>query len=374
MFKGPKATVFILGAGASWHYGYPTGETLVKKVIEKAKIASRFFEHSAKLNNSILPKFVKEIECESPMKNRDRWQHAWRNCEKLKTGMEGVNPLVIDYFLGWNPDVRDIGKLLIAWVILECEQKAKTERWNANRIGVHNKEYNDDWCRFIIHQLAMHCEHSSDLLKNKVSFVTFNYDVSLETALRDGLGHIQLFDAEDIEKFLGGSRIVHVYGKVRNDTRAPTISWKCENTLPDAVEEFNLSIFGNEFKELLDHIYEASKGLRVIDPVDKMNDSQSLTLANTQIASAGRVYLLGYGFDEHNSERLSLFESLAQASPQKNVSFTNFGDISKVNKRASAIFFGNRGGFPSGGPSVMSQFEKSVRNVYDALNLDFDIE
>jgi hypothetical protein len=32
-------TVFILGAGASWHYGYPTGEGLVKKVVEKATYA-----------------------------------------------------------------------------------------------------------------------------------------------------------------------------------------------------------------------------------------------------------------------------------------------------------------------------------------------
>jgi hypothetical protein len=41
MFKASNSTVFILGAGASWHYGYPTGETLVEKVKEKAFIAAR---------------------------------------------------------------------------------------------------------------------------------------------------------------------------------------------------------------------------------------------------------------------------------------------------------------------------------------------
>jgi hypothetical protein len=35
MFKSPA--VFILGAGASWHYGYPTGEYLMKKIIDKGK-------------------------------------------------------------------------------------------------------------------------------------------------------------------------------------------------------------------------------------------------------------------------------------------------------------------------------------------------
>ncbi len=36
-------TVFILGAGASWHYGYPTGEDLVTAVIEKADYAAEGF-------------------------------------------------------------------------------------------------------------------------------------------------------------------------------------------------------------------------------------------------------------------------------------------------------------------------------------------
>jgi hypothetical protein len=46
MFTDKNPTVFILGAGASWHYGYPTGEKLVQKVIEKAKCASTYFRHS----------------------------------------------------------------------------------------------------------------------------------------------------------------------------------------------------------------------------------------------------------------------------------------------------------------------------------------
>jgi hypothetical protein len=42
MFDANK-TVFILGAGASWHYGYPTGEELTKKVIAKARTAVDYF-------------------------------------------------------------------------------------------------------------------------------------------------------------------------------------------------------------------------------------------------------------------------------------------------------------------------------------------
>jgi hypothetical protein len=32
-------TAFFIGAGASWHYGYPTGEKLVRLVAEQARVA-----------------------------------------------------------------------------------------------------------------------------------------------------------------------------------------------------------------------------------------------------------------------------------------------------------------------------------------------
>jgi hypothetical protein len=88
--------------------------------------------------------------------------------------LEQVKPLVIDYYLGWNPDLQSIGRLLIAWVILECEHRSQNTINNINR----DTTAPDDWCRFIIHQIAIHCRESKNLLLNKVSFVTFNYDES----------------------------------------------------------------------------------------------------------------------------------------------------------------------------------------------------
>src|ERR1700730_14065344 len=99
MFKEP--TVFILGAGASWHYGYPTGEALVKKVIEKASIAERFFEHGY---GSMLGDRPNCLEGEDIATS---WKKGWEQCVKLKAGLEQVKPLVIDYYLGWNSDLQN---------------------------------------------------------------------------------------------------------------------------------------------------------------------------------------------------------------------------------------------------------------------------
>jgi hypothetical protein len=363
MFSVP--TVFILGAGASWHYGYPTGEMLVKKVIEKAEIAAQFFKWSAEGANGNFPKIL--LETTKNQDWRQRWMALHDQCERLRLGLQQVNPLVIDYYLGWNADLQEIGRVLIAWVILECEEQSRGVNINQPAVAGRRTpmtESRDDWCRFIIHQLAIHCQTSGDLLRNKVSFVTFNYDVSLEVTLKTGLQHIQMFDEPDVEKFLDGSRIVHIYGKVR-DLRSVRAQVKWSNTNPNRATII-------DFCELLNVVYSASQGIRVIDPHDKGANAQDLTIAQSQIHAARRVFILGYGFDEHNSERLGLREAMKLDS-QKTAAFTNFGDINQVNKRASKVFFGNTASFPPNGQSIVYHAEKSTRSAYDALALDFDI-
>src|ERR1700722_15491855 len=79
MFKDSNSTVFILGAGASWHYGYPTGEMLVEKVIEKATVALKYFEHSVASGNPQLPNYLA---------NAYQWLDAVEETKKLKNGLE----------------------------------------------------------------------------------------------------------------------------------------------------------------------------------------------------------------------------------------------------------------------------------------------
>jgi hypothetical protein len=368
MFKASNSTVFILGAGASWHYGYPTGETLVEKVIEKAAIALRYFEHSIKCGNSQLPEYLVGKQ----------WEKAAEECQKLKNGLRQVKPLVIDYYLGWNADVQDIGRLLIAWVIMECEQLSKNG--NLNRYlpksshTANTQNYYDDWVRFIVHQIAIHCRESSDLLENKVSFVTFNYDVSLEARLRNGLGHIQLFSASDVTKFLSGTRIVHVYGKIRDENaKSNNIPWEMQEQDPNMLG-VRTGDYHMAMKNLLDAANAASKGLRVIDPHDKGAYDIEIMMARRAIAEAQRIFILGYGFDEHNSDRLALRDQLANSvGGTSRVAFTNYGDINQINKRASKLVYRHSGGFQPGGPSVTGRYEKSIRNTYDALAMDFDL-
>jgi hypothetical protein len=323
MFTDKNPTVFILGAGASWHYGYPTGEELVKRVIEKAKCASTYFQHSTTTANEQQPLFLEgTLDPSLEM----RWQAALDQCNALRAGLEQVKPLVIDYYLGWNPRLQSIGRLLITWVILECEQNYLKLGGNINQknkllnsplgpervaaLDCDVTRYNDDWCRFVIHKLVINSEASSDLLKNDVSFVTFNYDVSLELALHRGLRHIELFQEADVSKFLGGDRILHIYGKVRDVPPIETHALNYPHSAPANPPEAELPSYQSEAKVFYDTIYNASKGLRVIDPKDKETNRQVIEAAREVIERAKCVYILGYGFDENNSARLNLPRSL----------------------------------------------------------------
>jgi hypothetical protein len=168
-----KKTTFILGAGASWHYGYPTGEELVKKIIQKVPHVIQYLSYLATRQHRVLPNIlgVEEPDTASADEIAKTSHAALEQCLALKAGLEQVNPLVIDYYLGWNPGLQTIGRLLIAWVILECEYIRRQNGANINRRellinspheaerkrvnGLDLKRYKDDWCRFVIHQLAI---------------------------------------------------------------------------------------------------------------------------------------------------------------------------------------------------------------------------
>jgi hypothetical protein len=365
-----KETVFILGAGASWHYGYPTGEQLVKDVMKNSTIAA-FFIDSIHTENQHFPNYLSPIKPGGQLTYdilRNTWQKASDKCNELNQRLRDVNPLVIDYFLGQNPELSDLGRLMIAWAILEADGEYDRTKRNRNR----NKEvvYKDDWYRFILNRLISNCRQSSDLLKNKVTFITFNYDVSLERSLYRALTSISMFKPGDVTSFFS-DRILHIYGSIRECP--PMFDPLPPNAFTSAAKVIERP---SMVKSYLDRIEEASRGIRVIDPHDK-SDEPTLKKARAAIANADCVYILGYGFDKNNNERLNLRELLGHPK-RKAIQFTNYCDTNRVNKAVSRVLFGDSTQFLSGSASVMGSskeswyYEKSVRDVYEALEYDLE--
>src|SRR6266850_1104004 len=241
MFKAK--TVIILGAGASWHYGYPTGEELVKRVTGKAETARQYFTSYSSNSAAPLANRPRIVFGDDPAVPRDgnaglqtQWATATQKCQELIERLNATDPLVIDYFIDHNRDLEDIAKMCIAWVILEREFVSIRYRGNENRREIAQKDEaraalyggNDNWYRFLLHKLTSGCPNGEALLSNNVTFVTFNYDVSLEIELYRGLGHLARF-SNYAEKFISeNDRILHVYGRLRKDPpwQLTDINWE----------------------------------------------------------------------------------------------------------------------------------------------------
>ncbi|HJW42161.1 MAG TPA: hypothetical protein VJ476_13180 [Rhizomicrobium sp.] len=387
-------TVFVLGAGASWHYGYPTGEGLIDAVISMAGRLSTYCQFRTQRNTPTLPMpiyVLRKFERNGGTNGHLRaWDEVRRECDLLVHRLGSVRPLVIDYFLGWNPSLQEIGKLLIAAALLECEATYAATRGNPNRREVVMNQpippsseqqrrldiskFKDDWYRFVVHKLVSRCENSSDLLTNRVKFITFNYDTSLEFHLLRALKSIDFITKNDTEKFILNDRIVHMYGALRKEAfdsndfvdQASCLQLGYEFTSPQ-----NLPSEIQMRNKFLDRSLLCSEGIRTIDPHDK-SDEDRTQCAKVWIRDARLIYVLGYGFDDNNNERVGLLSR--DAVEGKSVLFTNFGDINIINRKASKLFVGGYDAFDQQsvkGDPLGSYFEKSTRNVYDALELDF---
>jgi hypothetical protein len=168
-----KKTVFVLGAGASWHYGYPTGEGLVDSVITMAERLSSYCEFRLSSGQVVqmVPDYVSQFIDASKGTSgaKGGWIAVKNECAELIARLKTVKPLLIDHFLYWNETLRPIGTLMIAAVILECEANWLSNEWNQNRKKILRDgpikqaddldftKYKDDWYRFVVHRLIYGC-------------------------------------------------------------------------------------------------------------------------------------------------------------------------------------------------------------------------
>jgi|FLOH01.1.fsa_nt_gi hypothetical protein len=172
-----KETVLILGAGASTDLGYPIGKKLVSDIIQSLK--------PPKVNYSeeILSK-------------------------KFLTSLEDFQPLSIDFFLSLHKEYADLGKEKIAQRILNHQRSSLTSR-----------NFDESWYRYLLTEILRGCEDGKqkNLTNNKLTIITFNYDVSLEYFLYSRLKHMKYFEnhKKEMNDFLESNlEIIHVYGSV----------------------------------------------------------------------------------------------------------------------------------------------------------------
>ena len=262
-------TVFILGAGASVPYGYPTGDELRIEIIER---------FDSLYERDVVPGLKKYPESRLNFSNI-------RRKEFISTFKE--SRIQIDLFINKNHEFfEDLGKLAILLLIFDAERQK-------NHFFIAEKQSKEDWYRYLYLKMISDLPGRDDytISRNNISFVTFNYDRSLEEFLFSSLAksHSELpYDV--IQKEMRKVRFHHVYGQLAN------LPWQNDS---EGLEYYAPNII--DYSNLINNI-------KIIYG-DRLKSS-SLLAIRREIRQAKQIFFLGFGYLEANMKLLGFPEIL----------------------------------------------------------------
>lgn len=279
MIKTP--TVLVFGAGMSAHYGLPLGNDLCTRI----------------------GNLIGSMGSAEAWHIRDR-VYSKAELEKFEIALRNSAEHSIDSFLALRPDLQDIGRYLLTRVIQPMEA--------AGRLFDGNRP--DHPYRHLFLEMKEGATKPDEILNNAVSFISFNYDRSLEFYITNTLAHTFGIDLLRAGSIVGQMRIHHVHGSFGK--------LKCMGGDLD---------YGGTFPS---DRHQARSAEQILLVTDQVEDSRELRRAIDWLRSATRVHLLGFGFDPRNVRRLRLTD----LGEKTEVSATGFRLGKPARHRAIAQF------------------------------------
>jgi len=270
-----KRTVFILGAGASHPYGLPTGNELRCDIIQN-------FRKS--YGNHLITQHETEKETVR------RGYPTISDATTFLSVFDGPNNREsIDLFLSRQPRFKEVGKLAILLGILRHERES--------RFGHNAKEPDRDWYSLLYDRMTRESisrDGHKDFSRNKVAFITFNYDRSLEYFLFRSLHSFEDATRENVKEQIGQITISHVYGKL---SPLPWQDDDASNVLDYGVDD---SKSYGKLPSMIQNLYV----------VHEERTNPELEKAREEIRKAERIFFLGFGYAGENLEALGIPDGL----------------------------------------------------------------
>ena len=245
-------TAFVLGAGASFEYGFPLGWNLVQKICQIAKSEgnSEFADHLSHSGN-----------------------------------------ISIDAFLEHRPDLVESGKSLIAKALIPCEKPA----------ALFQTDGSPGWYRLLFGKMKCGYDQFTD---NKVKFITYNYDRSLEHFLTYALAGSYGLKAVKSWNIAQKIEIVHIHGDLGTYAPAP-----------------NFGVGARPYsEEMPSRLGEVTERIKVIH--EGSEDTKEYIEAREILQWAKRIFFIGFGY---NHEALKRLQPHLWANQNKRICGTAYG-------------------------------------------------
>ncbi len=284
-----EETVFILGAGASSHLGYPLGSDLWKRIVEQLSPIKDFGKISKE-------EHIREKERQ---KNRGLLIEAGFPEDSINEFCENLRrygPRNLDEFLENNPKYRGLAKVTIAQVLIPCEDDEMFVK-------------QQDWYQKLFDRMK---ETVDKFHGNNATFISFNYDRSLEQYLFHKLKYSEAGKADECVAAVKKLRFIHVYGKLGD------LPWQSSE--------------GRPYKKTYDlnELLKASNGIMTAH-----EQRQNIEILENVFRNAKRILFLGFGFDMFNLKKLNL---LPWVDGTKSITGTAFELASDTEREIEAYF------------------------------------
>ena len=256
-------TVLIVGAGASWGYGFPLGAELVRLIVAGTG-------KNGPQRQALLRAGLHEGDLDG-FSERLRLSGA----RSIDTFLEGSDATTVE-----------IGKAAIALIILQAEYQCRRE----GKLFIGSGErLKDHWVEYVWDRMRTGSTPET-FANNQISFITFNYDRVIEYYFKTVLQNTFAFRPQAAEELTQSLRIVHLHGQL-----GTPIFGQYQDPLPGLL------------------VQEAAKGIQVIH--DQFPDADpNFRAAHTALEAASTVGLLGFGYHRVNIERLRLGTYLERAT------------------------------------------------------------
>jgi len=243
-------TVFVLGAGASVPFGFPSGFDLSEHVVQALQPGHAGFNDLSSIG---------EQTQEDVIRFRDAFHHSGKNS--------------VDAFLEHRVDLMAIGKLATAHTLIARENAAKLFT------------YGNSWLRELYNRMNSTFE---TFARNQLSFVTFNYDRSVEHFFFSALSNTYGRPADEVKSVLERIPVVHLHG------RLGALPWQGGQTRPyeTTIDRDTLTI--------------AAENIKIIHEDIADGRDKEFALAKELLSKADQIILMGFGYNSTNVERLGI--------------------------------------------------------------------
>lgn len=274
-----KSTVFILGAGSSIPFGYPSGSKLVELILDSL-YPNYFYEFNFRGREGSTGNFVTLTMKQAFTDYSLFIKHGFtkEHISDFATSLRNSNKDSIDSFLLERKDFYEIGKFAIANCILKCELPNEFQFIPQSWLKYLWQKINSTRNRFV---------------SSNISFISFNYDRVLEYFFYNSLKYGFKINEKELVNLINSLSIIHIHGIVGS------FPWQ------DKIYGFEYDFNGQNFEQHYARVSSAAKSIKLI--YDNVKESGSVFERVFDIwESATEIFAIGFGFHQLNIQRLRI--------------------------------------------------------------------